>query len=31
MKYIHKPEKSEIVTSWYGTKSSGGTACSKEH
>lgn len=30
MKYIRKPEKVELITSWCGTNSSGGVACSKD-
>ena len=31
MKYISEPKKTEIATSWCGTNSSGGVACSKDH
>lgn len=30
MKYISEPKKTELVTSWCGTKSSGGVACNKD-
>lgn len=31
MRYIFKPDRIEKVTSWCGTKSSGGVACGKDH
>lgn len=30
MKYINKPEKAKLVTSWCGTNSSNGEACRKD-
>lgn len=31
MKYIKKPQKETLVTSWCGTNSSNGEACSKDN